>query len=295
VGAFFLDHVIQANSGLYLLFVLHFLDDRAATAMSDLRPVLTEDDAGYEKLRYQLTTMPARPVFVSSLMGLIWGLVATPPFLIPEDQARLGKLFTSPTASVFDYTLSAFDWMMVAVLVYHTIRQLRLISHIYTEHTDVNIFAVGPLYAFSRVTALTATAMLLLIYLLIAFGVNWRLDNPTVVTTAGAFMLVALVAFLWPLLGVHRLLQQEKTRWKGEVAQRLEAVARELHHRADQGDYSEMIVMNNAIDGLTKEEAALDKVSTWPWDSDTVRLVATALLLPAVLWVITRILERFGF
>jgi hypothetical protein len=56
-----------------------------------------------------------------------------------------------------------------------------------------------------------------------------------------------------------------------------------------------MDTLKDGLDGLVVERSVLDKVSTWPWEPETVRVVVTALLLPAVLWAITRVLERLGF
>lgn len=294
VGTFFPFHILDPSNSVYLVFVLHYLDDRAGAALTAFRPVLTVDNAGYERLRYQLTTMPARPTLAWSLVGLVFG-VAYLPSLVPEAQLRFLKIFTSPTAVVVDFGLSGLNWVMNVVFAYHTIRQLRLVSRIYTQHTNVNVFETGPLYALSRVTAITTIALLFISYLYFTFWVNWQFKTAADAAIAMAFVLVALATFVWPLLGAHRLLQEEKERRKGEVARRMEAVTDELHRRTDAGDYSDMANMNHAIDSLTKEQSALGKVSTWPWDPETVRVVVTALLLPVGLWVITRVLVRLGF
>jgi hypothetical protein len=54
----------------------------------------------------------------------------------------------------------------------------------------------------------------------------------------------------------------------------------------------DMEAIKHTLDGLIAERGVLEKVSTWPWEPETVRVVVTALLLPVVLWIITRILER---
>jgi hypothetical protein len=297
VGTFFPAHLYNVSAGALILFVLQYLDDRAGADLSDFRPVLNVGpdgtrDAGYERLRYQLTTMPARPVLLWSLVGLVFGVVAQ-PFITPEAQRQSLMLFTSPTATGVDLGLAGLNLMMTVVLFYHTIRQLRLVSRIYTQHTNVNIFETGPLYALSRVTAITAVALLFFFYLNITLRSQLQGAGPAI--AGGATILLAVAAFVWPLFGGHTLLQQEKARWKGEVARRMEAVARELHRRTDAGDYSEMANMNDAIDSLVKERGVLDKVSTWPWEPETLRVVVTALLLPVVYWIATRVLERLGF
>ena len=46
----------------------------------------------------------------------------------------------------------------------HTYHQLRLISHIYTEHARIDLDQSRPLYNFSQVSALTAIGLLVLPY-----------------------------------------------------------------------------------------------------------------------------------
>jgi hypothetical protein len=294
VGTFFPLHILVASTSVYSVFVLHYLDDGAGAALDAFRPVLNADDAGYERLRYQLTTIPARPVLAWSLVGLLFGVV-NQPILIPEAQLQSLKLYTSPVAFAIDSGLAGLNWMMIAVIVYHTIHQLRLVSRIYTQRTKINILETGPLYALSRVTALTSVTLLFIIYLYFVIWVNWQFQTVTDSTVTAPFLLLAVATFVWPLWGAHRLLQQEKTRWKGEVARRIKAVTDKLHHRVDTDDMQGMDALKDALDGLVVERGLLDKASTWPWEPETVRVVVTALLLPVVIWVITRVLERLGF
>ncbi len=46
-----------------------------------------------------------------------------------------------------------------------------------------------------------------------------------------------------------------------------------------------------ALAALKQESEFVDKISTWPWHTDTIRGLGTAILLPAGLWFITRMLE----
>src|SRR5262249_40300028 len=153
-------------------------------------------------------------------------------------------------------------------------------SRIYTRHTNVSIFDIGPLYALSRVTAMTTVALLIFIYIYVAFYADLQGNSPVSGVVAVVFVFIALGTFVWPLFGAHRLLQQEKARWKSDVARRMETVNLELLRRTDAGDYSNMGTMNNAIDSLSKAQGVLGKASTWPWDPEAVRVVVTAVLLP---------------
>jgi hypothetical protein len=297
VGTFSPLHIFFMGGGVYLLFLLHYLDDRAGAALATFRPVLNVGpeatrDAGYERLRYQLTTMPARPVLLWSLVGLVFGVVSG-PFIIPEAQRQSFKYYTSPTATVVDFGIAGLSLMMIVVFAYHTIRQLRLVSRIYTQHTNVNIFETGPLYALSRVTAITTIALLFLFYLNIT--IRGQIAGAAGTIASGATILLALATFVWPLLGAHRLLQEEKARRKAEAGRHLNAMIDELHRRSAAGDLTQMASINDATESLVRERDVLDKISTWPWEPETVRVVVTALLLPVVFWIATRILERLGF
>jgi len=42
-------------------------------------------------------------------------------------------------------------------------------------------------------------------------------------------VIMALATFFWPLLGVHRLLQEEKARLLGETVRRFRAPVTKLH------------------------------------------------------------------
>jgi len=53
--------------------------------------------------------------------------------------------------------------------------------------------------------------------------------------------------------------------------------------------------LNKAISSLLQEREFISKRSTLPWDTGTFRAVASAVLLPVVLFLFTRALERFGF
>lgn len=293
-GTFFPLHVLLAMSSAYFIFSLHYLDDRAGAALADFRPVLNVDDGGYERLRYQFTTMPARPLFIWSIIGLAFGLVSE-PLLVRETQLELFKMYTSPFATVVDIGTAGLIWMMNATFAYHTARQLRLVSRIYTQHTSVNIFETGPLYALSRVTAITAIGVLFTAYMYTAILFNWQFESVADASVGIAFALVALATFVWPLWGAHSLLQHEKAQRKRTVAQRMEGITDELHSRLDKRDLKEMDRFKDAIDSLVAERGVLDKVSTWPWEPETIRAVVTALLLPVVLWAVTRVLERLGF
>jgi hypothetical protein len=287
-------HLLDGLNPVYLLFAIHFLDNTAYRALVEFRSRFTGGASSYENLRYRLTTMPAVPSLVFGILGFALGLIYLPLLLSPVD-LDLSKYFTSPTSVAVDTVLSGLSGLMMMMFGYHTFHQLRAISRIYTRHANVNIFDIGPLHALSRVAATTAVALLVFSYVYLAFYANWQINSVSNAILLGSLLLVALLTFIVPLYGSHRLLKIAKNERLSEIGRRLESAADTLHARVDGDDYSdESGYIDSAIDGLLKERALVAKASTWPWDPETVRAVITALLLPVFLWLITRLLERFG-
>lgn len=292
-GSFFHIHILDGFTCIYLLAVLHYLDEIARTSMSEFRPVLNTDVAGYENLRYQLTTLPARSTLAWTAAGLILGLLYLPFFRSAQDLEQL-KYFTSTIATIYDVAQTGLTWVINAVFAAHTIHQLRMVSRIYTMHTNVSIFDTGPLYALSRITAVTTLSMFVLTYVYLALYGNWQLGGVTNGVIAALFVAVALVTFVWPLLGARKLLRDEKERRYSVISHRIEAAANDLHKLVERSEYAGTGDINSALDGLIKEQRLVKKASTWPWDPEALRAVVTALLLPVAIWLITRLLERFG-
>jgi hypothetical protein len=52
---------------------------------------------------------------------------------------------------------------------------------------------------------------------------------------------------------------------------------------------------NLQITSLSAEREVLARVSTWPWEPATLTGFLTTLVLPVLLWVVQRVLERVRF
>jgi hypothetical protein len=282
-------HLVLMVTGVYYLATIHQLDDTAAAALARFRPVLQVDEAQYTRLRYQITTLPAGWTWLASLAGALGGVIIA-VISAPEDYARL-HLTTSPAATVLEIGAWIFMWFAGGAFAYHTVHQLWMVNIIYTGYTRINLFELGPLYAFSLLTARTALRLSLNVYVLwIAADRAW--ETPQGAIPGLAFLLLAATAFIWPLIGVHRLLQNAKEQEQGALAQRMEAAIGELQRRLTAGELAGMDQFRHGMESLVLAQRELDKIPTWPWQPGTVRNLATAILLPIILWLITRVLER---
>ncbi len=102
-----------------------------------------------------------------------------------------------------------------------------------------------------------------------------------------------IIIFVWPLLGIHRRLVQEKQRLLRESAQRLEVMIAELHSRVDTRELHSKDELHVIIGSLEREQNMLTKIPTWPWRPETLRGIVTALLLPLVVYFLQYVLQRF--
>ena len=284
-------HLLLTGTGVYVIALIHYLDRSAGAALAAFRPVLTVDAQRYAELHYRLTTLPPRPTWwVALLVGLWRGTY----FFFHPDLFPPLNLGTSQLALSIEIVLFCFIWAMAGVFVYHTFHQLQLVSRIYSHDTHINLFHLGPLYAFSHLTARTALGILLL-------GMIWVISErltgfPLLLNeTTLFFSFVALLTFLWPLRSAHTSLTAEKQRLQDDTAQRLANTFAELDHRVDANALGDIGTLKTAIDSLQMKQTAIAKISTWPWQIDTFRAVVTAIALPLVIWVIQRVLELFVF
>ena len=76
-----------------------------------------------------------------------------------------------------------------------------------------------------------------------------------------------------------------------QAALRFGALLDDLHQRVDGGRLEGMDDLNKAIASLEIEQSALDRVPTWPWRPETMRLLITALALPLLVWVAQYVLQ----
>lgn len=283
---------IPALWGLYLTYYLammHYLDGVAGRALQNFRPALMCPDAEYARLCYELTTMPARSVWLVGLTGVIITLLAQQsPAVMPEFPYA-----TSPLSAGIGSALTVLANFFVAVSVYHTIRQLRLVSRIHKTVTHVNLFQREPLFAFSVLTARTGVGYLLAFSIGVAPRTGAAVYSiVTAIIAHNILVPLAIAAFILPLWSISRMLAAEKRRLKNEASARLQKALGELHHRVDADSLKEMGDLKITIDSLLVEQEMLAKIPTWPWNTRTFAGFLSAFTLPIIIWLTQQILNR---
>jgi hypothetical protein len=268
---------------LWLVGVLalhHYLDCYARQALEQYRPLLQGDQAEYERLEYELTTSSARAAVLS---GLIWVVVSA---TLVAMTYRLARDYFPP----WEIAISILTFFVGGTFIQHVLHQMRTVRRIYARVDHVDLYDTQPLIAFSGLTARAAIGLVLLQYAILAILPGE--SKLTLVIPSVALTLIAVAVFVWPLLGVHRLLEEEKGEQLSAVEQRLKAAVGTLYERVDSGRLVDMEQVEKTITSLKTTRDLVDSRPTWPWQPATVRGLATAILLPIGLWLLQELLQR---
>ena len=281
---------------LYLLFplwlwaplaIMTYLDEVALHALRDFLPLLGKHEEEIPRLQYELTTLPARSVWISALVWTgVFALLMYVGFPIVVREYSYG-----PLAIATVWVLGLLTFLSGSIVYYHTIRQLRLVSRTIALVERVNLFQLDPIHAFARLTAQTGVSWLLLAGVtLIIFP--FELINFTTVALYGMQVLFALGAFLLPLWKVHQRLVAEKRRLLGAVNRRVEAAIERLHQALDGDDLTRVKEIDTALAGLRTERGVLADIPTWPWSIATISGFVSALVLPIALFLIQLVIKN---
>jgi hypothetical protein len=292
VGSIDLRLVFMVVVAPYFLWVRFYLDRVAGAALDVFRAVLAVSDAEFQRLRYELTTLPARTTrIVTSVAIAVFLLNAAllPSSIVWQYGSSLGAALTVIGP------VGLFTVAVVTVSTVQAIHQLRRVERIYDLVGKIALLRAKPLYAFSRLTAQTGASFLLLTYYVAAVRPGLVSNSPALEALLVAMVPTAVACFLLPLRGMHRRLAAEKNHALAQVASRFEAVFVRLHERVDQEILADADKVNMQITSLSAEREVLARVSTWPWEPATLTGFITTLLLPVLLWGIQRVMERVGF
>lgn len=295
VGTFYPLHLFIFGTGPYLLALIYYLDRYAHTAMNRFRPALSATPEQETLLRYQLTTIPARSIWYATFIGVGIGVFG---FLIPLDQRMKLYNFADTALSIFLYhAFYIMSWITLCVFVYHSIHQLRLMNIIFTQHARISLFHRRPLFGFAWLSAYTAIGVAFLVSGVVFLpGINNLSTNAQSIALA-IFLLIAipfpLVTFLWPLLGIHRLLTVEKEHFLDENGATLERTMSEIRQRVSSNELADIEKLHKILQTVESEDRLLKQIPTWPWQPEALRSVVATLLLPIILWMIQQFLQRF--
>ncbi len=254
----------------------------ADAAFEDFKPALGNPEAeGAERQRLLSTSDRA-----SLTAGL--GIVVL--------TTTLYVVFLSPTIAprppVAEVTVTV-GWIVfsfvVGLVIAQTLNQLRAVRHLSEVALNIDILNSSPVDALSRVTAVGTVGLLLFIT---AANLLLPASAPGFVALDVFIIVFALLAFVLPLQVMHRRLGRQKAELLAASTGRLRSVLDALHQAVDGHDYANADALNKMVTTELAERELLSRLPTWPWTTTTIRGVGSALLLPVVLFVITRGIDR---
>lgn len=263
----------------YGFWLLHYLDRRAAVSLEEYRPAFTGREDEVRQIRWRLTTLPSRPALIVTVVALGISLAVS-----------LSWGFGSPFSVLDRLQFYAAD-VFAGLYAYHSIRQLRLVNRLYASSTRVDLHDVTPLRSFSTLSAHTAVGGLLIL----SAGVLITPDGfvGPFLPAGIAFAVLAVLAFVLPLMGLHRRLVRAKDQELADLARRWQTCMAEVYRRLDRGDLNAAEQVQSTLNALEKARAVVERIPTWPWRAESLRSLVAALVLPVVISMIQYGLRRF--
>ncbi len=284
-----------ANDSLtvYALALMHYLNQTARESLAVFRPALGKLEAEYERLEAELTTTSPRSFLISTAIGFVLTILS----FVSDPVAWGITAESSLLTDVVSVVQGSIENVFFFVLIVHTVQQVRLIVRIHRAATNVSLYESNSHHAFSRLTVRAAIGLVFpiyyysfIVYLQIGrLGTMSAVDNSLVIFC----LLISAVVFILPLNDMRRRLVREKQRLMVESDRRFEAAARKLHQHVDADNLEKMDDLNKTLASLVIEKDALKKISTWPWEAETMRGFLSSVGLPILLWFITKYLSRF--
>lgn len=270
------------------LALIQFLDNQAVTALNSMRPTVEMTQAEFDEVQYKLSNMPSRATLIAGLAMLVFAILMERLWIAPVRFAALEQL---PVFAIVFHIIDKSPAFLLGALIYHTIRQLRLVNTIHSKHLRISLFNLRPLQAFSKLTASTAVGLVIGVY-------AWMLINPELLADpvsigfVGAFTILAVAVFVWPLYGVHRLMEMEKESMLHQIDLHFERVFAEFDGRFRDDDYAAIERLNGTISSLEIQHRRIRAIPTWPWRPETARFALTAIALPLILTILQFIVAQ---
>lgn len=272
-----------------LVAAMAWLDRVAHGAMDTFRPAVPADREQLDDLEYELTVIPSRPVWVMTV-----AMFLLTPFYYMADPVGTHTDQLSGAALSVRFVAESITSVLFLVLAYHTLRQLRAVDRMHRLVRTVDLFQPAPLYAFSTLTFRTAMVLLgLLFSSVLVDPATWADVSPVLVLPWGiGIAALAVAAFVLPLRSMHAMLLREKTRLLSECGRRVTEVTAAVHRSVDTNDLSRADGLNKLLASLVVERDMVGKLSTWPWQPGQLGAIISAVALPILLFVATRMLDK---
>jgi hypothetical protein len=269
----------------YFLAALGYLNRTAEHALERFWPATGWPDEQRAAWRYAFVTTPRGYGLIAIVLGALAAIgtfSAAPDTAVGVGTDRLLFLVAYLPSATVGYSL-----LLIAIV--HTGRQLRLVARIHREATAIDPFDRVPVYAFSGLTVRTALTYVLIGYYALTVNGAFQTGLAGIVVLAVTFGF-GLACFVLPLWGIHDRLGREKAQLLLEVERRLGRIGDEMYRRIDAGQFDGTKIVGDALSGVLALRERIARLPTWPWPPNLFRGLISALLLPVIVYIVSRLI-----
>ena len=270
--------------GPFVLAALAYINRVAARSLAQFWPATGWPDADQAAWRYAFVTSPRGFGVITVVVGFV---------------AALGSFASASDAAIgagVDRTIYLVAYLPSAVIGYglvvaatvHIVRQLRLVSRIHHEASAVDPFDRVPVYAFSNLTVRAGLAYVISGYYALTVQGAFQAGNAVAIVVIAVTFSVGIACFVLPLWGIHGRLGHEKDLLLREVDGRLSRLGEEMYRRIDAGQFDGTKVVSEALAGVSALRERIVRLPTWPWPPNLMRGFISALLLPVIVYLVSR-------
>lgn len=264
-------------------FVWVFLTERAHRALLDFLQGSGKSQAQVQAISSDFNSLPDWEMILLLAFGLLLGYFTYYNVSVPM----------VPLSAQVLPSLNLLGWLTTMGLAFpflaRAARQIALIKRLFND-LEVDIFNPQPVYAISRYTS-----MISIIILIIAYGIA-PIGFPAILfTPIGIFLQFlgvgsALALFFIPLADVNRSMRRAKEGLLSELGKDLKEVHRQAHRSVARHKLGNISDLRNAVGMLKDEMEIVQKIRTWPWQTETLRNLLTPLLIPVLVYLVQRVL-----
>lgn len=269
----------------YFFFANDFLHRAAKNAMEEFLTVLDAEEDKCRLILFEFTHLPARPTGALFILGALTGFFLG-LYLLPT---ALEMNHAFPQLEVTMYSLSMG---FAFIFFYAILRSSRLITRLFEEKVNLDVFDQTSLYALSRYSAGLVLVLAVPTYFQFVLIPSF-VGTAAFLTMIIVYWLMVLIVFWLPLRGAYHILVSEKRRLLKDVNLRIRANFDLLHSKSDNHEYQNIADIRQMIESLQLEEERIKSMGTLPWRPGTLTGLLTAVLLPVLTSFLIDIVNKF--
>lgn len=270
----------------YWLALYQYLSHVSRGALQSFHRLLKVDQSELRVLEYQLTTLPRSKGRLAILLGIILQVLT-----LLNDPSSFGD----PQRTLYfagNIVFLTFVVFTFFALIIRSIQQFRLVRNLHARAANLNLLDLAPAHAFGTLTSKAGIGLILIVIFGYAYEPAANFDTPVDLLLYIGIAMLAVIIFVGPLIGMRARLEEAKHQGLSEVNHLLQIANTRLHRKVSENDITDAGEATSVISALMAEREMLEKTSTWPWDTRTVRGFSSTLLLPIFLLFISQLIER---